>query len=66
MLTSTCAAVRRAVRFGPVLRLLVLAAVILAQAGCATTDADLDYTRDKPTDEVPKDHSYHGWNDNNY
>jgi hypothetical protein len=66
MLTSTCSASRRAVCFGTALRLLVLAAVILAQTGCATTDADLDYTRDKPTDEVPKDHSYHGWNDNNY
>jgi hypothetical protein len=66
MLTSTCVAARRTIRFGTALRLLVLAAVILAQTGCATTDADLDYTRDKPTDEVPKDHSYHGWNDNNY
>jgi hypothetical protein len=66
MLTPPCAGSRRPARFGTALRLLLLGAVILAQAGCATTDADLDYTRDKPTDEVPKDHSYHGWNDNNY
>jgi hypothetical protein len=46
--------------------LLVLASVIFAQTACATSDADLDYTRDQPTAEAPKDHSYHGWNDNNY
>ena len=56
----------KALRGLPILRLLVLAAVLFAQSGCATTDSDLDYTRDQPTDEAPKDHSYHGWNDNNY
>jgi hypothetical protein len=66
MFTPTCAAARQAPRFGTALRLLVLAAVIFAQTACATSDADLDYTRDQPTAEAPKDHSYHGWNDNNY
>jgi hypothetical protein len=66
MSTTLRSAARRAFRRLPVVRLLALAAVLLAQTGCATSDADLDYTRDKPTDEAPKDHSYHGWNDNNY
>ena len=44
--------------------LLLLAAIVLIQAGCAQTDADLDYTRDKPA--AAGDHSYHGWNDANY
>ncbi len=66
MLTILRIAARRAFRHLPVIRLLVLATVFLAQTGCATSDADLDYTRDQPTDEAPKDHSYHGWNDNNY
>ncbi len=66
MFTTLRLATHRSLHHLPVIRLLVLAAVLLAQTGCATSDADLDYTRDKPTDEAPKDHSYHGWNDNNY
>jgi hypothetical protein len=66
MFTTLCAAARNALRDLPLIRLLVLAAVLLAQTGCATSDADLDYTRDQPSDAPPKDHSYHGWNDNNY
>jgi hypothetical protein len=63
---TTLRTAAKALRGLTILRLLMLAAVLFAQSGCATTDADLDYTRDKPTDEAPKDHSYHGWNDNNY
>jgi uncharacterized lipoprotein YajG len=46
------------------LRTLLLLALLLAQAGCAETESDLDYTRDQP---VPKqgDNSYHGWNNAN-
>jgi hypothetical protein len=58
-------AARRGFRDLPYLRLLALAAVLAAQAGCATSDADLDYTRDKPVDNS-NDHSWHGWNDSNY
>jgi hypothetical protein len=45
----------------PWLRLLLLAAVVAAQTGCATSDADLDYTRQTAPDTT-QDHSYHGWN----
>jgi len=65
MFTDICAAVRRAARGLPAGRLLLLAAVLLAQAGCATTDADLDYTRQTAPDTT-QDHSYHGWNNSNY
>jgi hypothetical protein len=65
MFTEICATVRRTARGLPALRLLVLAAVLLAQAGCATTDADLDYTRQTAPDAT-QDHSYHGWNNANY
>jgi hypothetical protein len=65
MFTTLRIATCRPLRNLPVIRLLVLTAVLLAQTGCATSDSDLDYTRDKPTDEAPKDHSYHGWNENN-
>jgi uncharacterized lipoprotein YajG len=46
------------------LRILLLLALLFVQVGCATTESDLDYTRDQP---VPKqgDNSYHGWNDAN-
>ena len=46
--------------------LLVLAALIVLLPGCATTDADLDYTRQKAPDTSNGDHSYHGWNNANY
>jgi hypothetical protein len=44
---------------------LALAASLVLLPGCATTDADLNYTREKPLDTT-SDHSYHGWNDANY
>jgi hypothetical protein len=44
---------------------IVLAASLVILPGCATTDADLDYTREKPADNSA-DHSYHGWNNANY
>jgi hypothetical protein len=44
--------------------LLLLAAIVLFQSGCAQSDADLDYQRDKPA--AAGDHSYHGWNNANY
>ncbi len=47
-----------------ILRMGVLLALLLVQAGCATTEADLDYTREKPPDH-PVDNSYHGWNSAN-
>jgi hypothetical protein len=46
------------------LRIGVLLALLLVQAGCATSDADLDYTREKPADPAA-DNSYHGWNSAN-
>ena len=46
-------------------RLLLLIAVLAAQTGCATSDADLDYTR-QTTPDATQDHSYHGWNNSNY
>ncbi len=42
-------------------RFLALVVVIAAQTGCATSDADLDYTRQTAPDTT-QDHSYHGWN----
>jgi hypothetical protein len=51
----------------PLLRLLLLAAAVAAQAGCATSDADLDYTRQPPPDATTSgDTSFHGWNNANY
>ncbi len=47
------------------LRILLLAVVIASQTGCATSDADLDYTRQTAPDPT-QDHSYHGWNNSNY
>jgi hypothetical protein len=47
------------------LLLLLLAVVITVQTGCATSDADLDYTR-QTTPAPTEDHSYHGWNNSNY
>ncbi len=44
---------------------LFLAAGLVILPGCATSDSDLDYTRDKSSDN-PGDHSYHGWNESNY
>ncbi len=52
-------------RRGRLLRLLLLVIVLVAPSGCAQTDADLDYTRDKPVDTTDRDHSYHGWNNSN-
>jgi hypothetical protein len=46
------------------LRIVVLLALLLVQVGCATSDADLDYTREKPADPAV-DNSYHGWNSAN-
>jgi len=65
MLTNRCAHARPAARRLPAWRFILLAALILAQAGCATTDADLDYTRQTAPDTT-QDHSYHGWNNANY
>jgi hypothetical protein len=42
-------------------RITVLLTLLLAQVGCATSDADLDYTREKPQDNTKPDQSYHGW-----
>ena len=47
-----------------ILRVLILLTLLLIQVGCAGSDADLDYTRDKPIDNS-KDNSYHGWNNAN-
>jgi hypothetical protein len=44
---------------------LFAAALLVGLPGCATSESDLDYTRDKPSDN-PGDHSYHGWNESNY
>jgi len=33
--------------------------------GCATSDSDLNYSREQAT-PASGDHSYHGWNDANY
>lgn len=43
------------------LRFAVLLTLLLVQVGCATSDADLDYTREKPQDNQKADQSYHGW-----
>jgi hypothetical protein len=47
------------------LKIFLLLALLLLQVGCATTESDLDYTRD--TSSAPKsgDNSYHGWNNAN-
>ena len=45
--------------------IILATALLVALPGCATSDSDLNYTRDKPSDN-PGDHSYHGWNDANY
>jgi hypothetical protein len=47
------------------LRILLLLTLLLVQVGCATTESDLDYTRDKPA-STQGDSSYHGWNDTNH
>jgi hypothetical protein len=65
MSTNPSAIRRPASRKLPALCLLLLAAFLLAQSGCATSDSDLNYQRDQAPDQT-KDHSYHGWNDNNY
>ena len=46
------------------LRTILLLALLVAQAGCATTESDLNYTRDQPV-QKDGDNSYHGWNDAN-
>jgi hypothetical protein len=46
------------------LRTFLLLALLLAQAGCATTESDLDYTRDTQVQKAG-DNSYHGWNNAN-
>jgi hypothetical protein len=56
------AAVRLRSRF---LLVILLAAVLAAQTGCATSDADLDYTRQTAPPDPTQDHSYHGWNNAN-
>jgi hypothetical protein len=47
------------------LRILLLLALLLVQAGCAETESDLDYTREQPAQKSQGDNSYHGWNDAN-
>ncbi len=50
----------------PAWRLLALAVILLAPTGCATSDADLDYTRQPAPDTSSGDNSFHGWNNVNY
>ena len=47
-----------------IFRVTVLVLLLLVQVGCATSDADLDYTREQPS-EKQGDTSYHGWNNAN-
>jgi hypothetical protein len=58
---------RHAARGLPAGRLLLLAAVLAVPTGCATSDADLDYTRQPSPDTTSSgDTSFHGWNNVNY
>ena len=41
------------------MKLVLLAALIFGQAGCANSDSDLDYSR--KTIDNSGDSSYHGW-----
>jgi len=44
-----------------ILKIILLGTLLIGQSGCATSDADLDYTR-KTMDDSSGDSSYHGWN----
>jgi hypothetical protein len=43
-----------------ILKVTLLGIFLIGQTGCATSDADLGYTR-KTIDDSPGDNSYHGW-----